>query len=709
MVAFLASLCLAVQAGGATHAGLHPADAEFFVECPDVPALLEAYDTAPMARMFQDEEARTALQRMFGMPDLNGRNAVQWGIDAMPIPEEAASDALNVLAQLQAASVSGYAFERVDTAVGPDFRPTGGVMVLDFKTPEAAKNVGDFFFQIGETIEKPATDPGKARSRAFRLGDETSPELWTLQAGRRVAVGGGTVGAARWNAIALGDAPSIAGDERFRATVGKLGPGKGATVFQGYQVRSPIDLWLGNVPEGGEEEELSLTRSLGAFVFGAGVQSFRMQLRDGTFVTEAFESGAKTALPSVGWLGNGAVGRDILQQVHPGVLFAIASTLDGEGFQEGLFAALGKADGQDVEAVRAEVDGKLGFDSRRLFAKLGPDFTLFVYPIKGIGMPKTFVQIDLRETEGVFEDVERLSEVLAAEFPGFKARSSKYKDVPYVTLTLPEEVVSLGEFGSVRPAIAVLDGRLVMTSGSVNMKREIRRLQGSEKDQLPPASYPWTADGETSAVPADTAFLVYMDWASQVEGIFSMARAFGPMISSFAEGLPFDLVDLPDPKLFTKHMAPTLHVVRPVEGGTLMRHDASFAFETWVGLAGIAMRAFQAVEEAFAPMAFEVEEPAPEPSADLHMTTVTRLQDLRTALTVYKLDAGSFPDDLAKLTVPSASYPNGFLDGATEVPTDGWGRPFRYGLVEEGRSYTLWSLGPDGIDQDGKGDDVQDL
>ena len=197
----------------------------------------------------------------------------------------------------------------------------------------------------------------------------------------------------------------------------------------------------------------------------------------------------------------------------------------------------------------------------------------------------------------------------------------------------------------------------------------------------------------------------YVDWAAQLDGLFSLARAFGGMLAN--SGLPFDLTALPPSTLFTQHMPPTMHVVRVRGGGVHHRHAAGFAFETWIGGVGLARVVMDAMSGDAEPRASAApgEPEASSPEAD----TRARLRDLRTALTVYKIDQGAFPDELQRLVEPTTNYPSGYLDGRATLSTDGWGRPFRYARTADGASYRVWSVGPDGVDQDGAGDDVRDL
>jgi hypothetical protein len=68
------------------------------------------------------------------------------------------------------------------------------------------------------------------------------------------------------------------------------------------------------------------------------------------------------------------------------------------------------------------------------------------------------------------------------------------------------------------------------------------------------------------------------------------------------------------------------------------------------------------------------------------------------------IDDGDWPASLKDLLKHSKAYPDGYL-GESSVPTDGWGRAFRY-VLHPGGAYTLYSLGPNGVDDLGAEDDV---
>jgi hypothetical protein len=320
-----------------------------------------------------------------------------------------------------------------------------------------------------------------------------------------------------------------------------------------------------------------------------------------------------------------------------------------------------------------------------------------------MALPRTILLVELKEQEGAFEDLLALAQSLSAGPAGITVKSSKYKDVPYVSLNLPQGLAPMSGLGDIDPVLTVVDGYLFVTNGSLSLKKEIRRRQGDPKEALGPAAYPWTQ----AALPAGATAAVFIDWAAQVDGLFALARAFGPMMQSFMGEMPFDLANLPSPLVFTRYMPPTWHTVRPVEGGLLTRHEAGFAFETWVGLVGLGALVAESLESAqdAALMSGQIALEEHDPAAETRGT----LLELRTALSVYKLDRGTFPDALARLVEPAPNYPAGYLDGRSDLPVDVWGHAFRYARAADGASCRVWSTGEDGVDQDGAGDDVGDL
>jgi len=643
-----AFLTLALQQSA--HANLHPGDAAAFLEAPDVQAVLAAYPTAPMPRMFADETALAALRRLLGQPELTGASLVDRAFRLVGADDLS----LDVVSQVTAASLSVGG----SRAEGDLF----ALAVVDTQSESVAKLLADAL---------------------------ASEDRWVEQAGARVIAGAGAMTSERWHTLAGGPAGGIGltieAEQLLSADANLLPKPEGPVLFRGLQRENSIAVLAEIV--GPEVEQL---QPVWEMLVGGGRTHFQMSLANGRFVTQSWAPGKAAPIDDAPWLAPAPVNPALLDEVHPDCMIVAATSFDRAGLRGALTDALG------VDLAGAPV-----------FDKLGSNAVLFLQPIRGIGLPKGFLVVELEQSEGVLED-------LVAMFPRggeVEADDRKYKKLPYVTLSLPPEVSSLGDLGTLRPVIAVFDDKLFVTNGTLAMKAEIRRRLGDEREQHGPADYPWTR-GE-AVLGEDATALVYVDWAQQIEGVLSLARSFGGILEGgMGADLPFDLSNLPEGSTFTRFLSPTVHVVRDVAGGTFQHHEAAFAFETWAGLAGFAHILLAEVE---VPLA------EPDPSRPIaggaggagrpvqteEDKTRWTLDTLRTGLTVYKIDQGSYPAQLEALLTPTANYPQGFLDGRTALEPDAWGRAIRYELAEDGASYRLWSLGADGVDQDGAGDDVR--
>ena len=192
--------------------------------------------------------------------------------------------------------------------------------------------------------------------------------------------------------------------------------------------------------------------------------------------------------------------------------------------------------------------------------------------------------------------------------------------------------------------------------------------------------------------------------------------------------LPFDITALPEPETFTRFFQPTVAWSKCEGSDYHLRITSSFGPETFAGLAGVALAGTLVAQnqlslfgqeqasgsgksmEHVEIVTLEVEdqelgneEAAPGPP--LHPPTGETLSFLSTRLAIYKLENARYPAALEDLTKATENYPRGFL-GASELPLDEWGQAFSYTAPEDGRTFQLWSLGSDGIDQQGSGDDL---
>jgi hypothetical protein len=188
--------------------------------------------------------------------------------------------------------------------------------------------------------------------------------------------------------------------------------------------------------------------------------------------------------------------------------------------------------------------------------------------------------------------------------------------------------------------------------------------------------------------------------------------------------LPFDTTLLPETELLTRYHRPSVYWTRVTDDAVVSRGESSFGPETLLGLGGLVglgaagsalLQPGQPGQPGQTGYATEQEhevhvvaegsaQVAPSPAARKDETRKT-LRFLATRLAVYKLESGGYPPSLAALVEPTTDYPRGFLDGR-ELPLDAWDNAFSYSVSDSGTGYRLWSSGPDGVDQDGQGDDL---
>lgn len=110
---------------------------------------------------------------------------------------------------------------------------------------------------------------------------------------------------------------------------------------------------------------------------------------------------------------------------------------------------------------------------------------------------------------------------------------------------------------------------------------------------------------------------------------------------------------------------------------------------------------------------------AEEAKVKLAKAAIGRNGPIAKALEKYSYDMGKYPETDEGLAVlfeyrggrEEESWKGPYLEGTLEELTDPWGRPFEYrspGEIHE-EGYDLWSIGPDGDDNDGKegSDDIK--
>ena len=270
----------------------------------------------------------------------------------------------------------------------------------------------------------------------------------------------------------------------------------------------------------------------------------------------------------------------------------------------------------------------------------------------------------------------------------------------------------IASMGLTNPAftVAILPDRALFGLSSSYVKREVRRLLKEEEA----VAHPLAAGARPC--PGGVDYFGHLDWPAVLGGIYDTAMAFLPLLGD-SGALPFDVDALPETATITQYFSPAKVWSKPGEAGTYSVKRSSIGFEIAVqggllaapfampgaagfGESGGESRGFSPREREEVPKDVEEEE---DPNVEAQAETSSTLKEVKLALVIFKAENSALPETLEELSVPTASYPKGFLEA---LPFDGWGRAFFYSSDKEAGSYRLWSAGADGVNNGGRGDDV---
>jgi len=152
---------------------------------------------------------------------------------------------------------------------------------------------------------------------------------------------------------------------------------------------------------------------------------------------------------------------------------------------------------------------------------------------------------------------------------------------------------------------------------------------------------------------------------------------------------------MPDPNLIARHFAPSVEIQTRSERCVHYESRSSVGPESLIGVTlGVGLVAAQVVPPIMASFG---QAKRAQCAADLN--------SLNSAVMMYAMkNGGEFPDSLVRLVEPDANGRR-YLQ-QTIVPKDPWGTTYQYSPAEGASEHSLWSCGPDGIDNQGQGDDI---
>ncbi len=802
--------CAPANQGEPAPLRLHPAEALFFVEVPDVKALLEAYPGAPALQMVADEEVQQAVDALLGASGIEIGPALRQGLSSAGFSREAAQAPLKtaraMLDRLSAASLSisladegqivadsigkavkallalytlqgkvaeytkaheGFppgtleeldlpAEQRIDPwgrpflidvdveslawevrSLGADGQPGGEGFAADLSPLADQKELTEAILhqslnllaQLDFHEQKDARAAAEglcslasragwralgARSidvagRPARVRDLKDPRqqdqaIWLLEQERTLVLGYGSRSLERLLERAHRETTQLAEESPIRKLSSHLPEAQGATVVQGWALLDQLTELSASVERALKDAGIE-TASFPPF----GTDTvFRMQLDGDRFVTEiasqtvASRGSAGQALLTC--LSSAPVPDSLWKFVPPEAIGVMATSLDAQRLYREILTDLGAA-GEKGSKLLGQLQARHGFDLERdVFGSMGAGIGAYLLPVKGVlSIPGVVLVAELRDPAAFQRGLDGLLKLLEEQAGGeFTVRYRPYLDQPLWTFSFGG---SDGDGNPVfavpiSPTLTIVDGHLLVTLRSDRAKKEIKRLLAGESGSHPVLSL-------ASPPPKDATFVGFMDWAALIDGVYEGARAALPLIASFVGELPFDLEALPDAETFTRFFEPSVAWSRELGNGvSLTRLESSFGPETWLGLLGGGASLLLAHEHSSA--RDRARSKAKVKDAEVQAVldqTQSGLDELGTRLEVYRIESGRFPASLETLLAPTPSYPRGYLPSGV-VPVDGWGRDFFYLPASDGLSFSLWSVGENGADERGNGDDL---
>jgi len=378
----------------------------------------------------------------------------------------------------------------------------------------------------------------------------------------------------------------------------------------------------------------------------------------------------------------------------------------------------------------ADAEGNPKWSLRRdLLGVLGGRMMSMTIPSAGLLFGPGGDTVGWIETSNAEQLAKSLALVLAfvdtqlADNEGFKIKFKEqaYGDVKLQVLDTSKLGMLAMAAGSMQPSWCIHDGKFWFGTTTKSLKKaldEQKPATPADPNVPPPENILAKADFAKRWVepPAGTVVtsVEYGDTATIFENTYQQLMQVVPMLTTTGvmKDIPIDISLLPTAEAIGQHLFGTVTVsYRVGDHGHMTQSRGPFGPEAAVVLGGViagvaTMVAYQKEHALTAEHAGAKRSkggvPAP---VDPSQKVDADFADLSASITVYIIANNKPPAELADLTKPATDYPKGYTQGQP-LPVDPWGHAYAYST--DGKDdYKLWSLGPNGIDEKGAGDDIK--
>ncbi|MDC3307217.1 type II secretion system protein GspG [bacterium] len=747
-------------------AGLHPDSAEFVLSVPDLQGTMGSYGKTAMAKMMADADLQSAIGEVMGSGpvdpvELLVQQLRGMGGDLPPILDmhqgvQTMSMSLDFLGGadlLSAIFTLGFPSEEPQLA---------SRWVVDFEDEASCAAWVKIFmdYTAANSAGLPESMTPKLSTRTLTLqGDggsfgaasatihsmvsmEGSAPQYIVQGGTRAVLIAGIedidAELQRMSGVARGMV-----SEQIAAGRAKLGESAGVKMVEAYVspyagINSLMEsmesgagltetLLLG---PGGSMLELMMGAPASAMIRGGHWDVSILEA--GRFATRGWIPGESPS-PGLDMIGGSPIEASSLGLAHPDALVTAVASFDPAMLLGMVTEAA--PDPESVEAMMSQLEQQFGFRvDRDVIAPLGDSISYSLPKLRSLlSAPNLMAVAELEDREAFTRGMDGLVGMIK-ELGEIEGQRTDYRGATLYSWSLADADGGGGGMQGgglmaglpidpstfVRPTITVMDDRVLFSTLPTHAKREVRRvaklIKAGEEATL--------HAGLVQTGVADGASMVnFADWPLFMGNLYTQLKALAPMLGGLAGGgeLPFQLEALPDMTVLTRHFSPSERYSLALEGGRMDVTESSigpevsmlmgiaviggasvFGAATGFGAAGDGWDDEQTVDAEVGeqPMFLDDTE---EDQASAQSQTQADLEALSSALESFQLNnAGRLPATLEPLVEPD-EFGSRYLKG-TAIPLDAWGRAYRYSVT--GQEGTLWSIGPNGIDEKGEGDDL---
>jgi hypothetical protein len=250
-----------------------------------------------------------------------------------------------------------------------------------------------------------------------------------------------------------------------------------------------------------------------------------------------------------------------------------------------------------------------------------------------------------------------------------------------------------------QPAFAMKGGEMVFSTSERQLKTLLNggSIDESLWDNERLQSFAKNLDGK-----GNVSALAYTDVRASFGTQYQQLAGMAAMIPGLS-ALPVDMSKLPAESTIGAHLDESFSgSYRTDDGLEVSRSISQFQMGDFLPLLLIGGAIYAGNE-----MGISIEEMVAE--VDPSELVQNDLRELKASITVFKISEAGYPSSLDDLLRPLADFPGGAYQHDS-LPMDPWGNGYRFAMETHPKKGKLlpklWSLGPNGMDESGEGDDI---